>query len=214
MVGETNRAPFDLAEAEGELVGGFHTEYSSLKFALFFLAEYVNILTVSALATTLFLGGYRALPGLGFTESWLGGWFTFVWFLAKLLAFLFFFIWLRGTLPRLRYDQFMKFGWKVLIPISLVWTIIVATLRALSLRGAPTAVVVGFTGGVVLILLIVASLFESAKRRGLGELDSIPTQAPHFAVPQLPTSISTHRVPAAPSHAEPSNGRSMGATDE
>ncbi len=76
MVGETNRAPFDLAEAEGELVGGFHTEYSSLKFALFFLAEYVNIVAVSALATTLFFGGYHALPGLGFTESWLGGWFV------------------------------------------------------------------------------------------------------------------------------------------
>jgi len=214
MVGETNRAPFDLAEAEGELVGGFHTEYSSLKFALFFLAEYVNILTVSALATTLFLGGYRALPGLGFTERWLGGWFTFIWFLAKLLVFFFSFIWLRGTLPRLRYDQFMKFGWKVLIPISLVWTVVVATLRALSLRGAPTAVVVGFTGGVVLILLVVASLFESAKRRGLEELGSIPTQAPHFAVPKLPMSISTHRVPPAPSHAEPFNARSMGATDE
>ena len=207
MVGETNRAPFDLAEAEGELVGGFHTEYSSLKFALFFLAEYVNILTVSALATTLFLGGYRALPGLGFTERWLGGWFTFVWFLAKLLAFLFFFIWLRGTLPRLRYDQFMKFGWKVLIPISLVWTIIVSTLRALSLRGAPTAVVVGFAGGVVLILLLVASLFESAKRKEQEALESVVTQTSHFAVPQLPMSISTHRVPSAPS-------RSMEATDE
>ena len=207
MVGETNRAPFDLAEAEGELVGGFHTEYSSLKFALFFLAEYVNILTVSALATTLFLGGYRALPGLGFTERWLGGWFTFVWFLAKLLAFLFFFIWLRGTLPRLRYDQFMKFGWKVLIPISLVWTLIVSTLRALSLRGAPTAVIVGFTGGVVLILLVVGALFEAAKRKEQDAQSSVITEPSHFAVPQLPMSISTHRVPSAPS-------RSMEATDE
>ena len=85
MVGETNRAPFDLAEAEGELVGGFHTEYSSLKFALFFLAEYINILGVSSLATTLFLGGYHAFPGLGFTESWLGGWMTLIWFLLKVL---------------------------------------------------------------------------------------------------------------------------------
>jgi len=199
MVGETNRAPFDLAEAEGELVGGFHTEYSSLKFALFFLAEYVNVLTVSALATTLFLGGYRALPGLGFTELWLGGWFTFVWFLAKLLAFFFLFIWLRGTLPRLRYDQFMKFGWKVLIPVSLVWTVIVATLRALSLNGASTSVVVGFTAGVALILLLVASMFESAKRKKQEDAASIVAETPHFAVPQLPMSISTHRVPPAPS---------------
>jgi len=99
MVGETNRAPFDLAEAEGELVGGFHTEYSSLKFALFFLAEYVNIVAVSALATTLFLGGYKAPPGLGFTEAWLGGWFTAVWFFAKVITFFFVFVWLRGTLP-------------------------------------------------------------------------------------------------------------------
>jgi len=86
MVGETNRAPFDLAEAEGELVGGFHTEYSSLKFALFFLAEYVNIVAVSALATTLFLGGYHAPPGLGFTEAWLGGWFTAWWLVHSYLV--------------------------------------------------------------------------------------------------------------------------------
>ena len=109
MVGETNRAPFDLAEAEGELVGGFHTEYSSLKFALFFLAEYVNMVAVSSLATTMFLGGYHALPGLGFTEQWLGGWFTMFWYLAKVSLFLYIYIWLRGTLPRMRYDQFMKF---------------------------------------------------------------------------------------------------------
>ena len=113
MIGETNRAPFDLAEAEGELVGGFHTEYSSLKFALFFLGEYINIATVSALATTLFLGGYRALPGLGFTEQWLGGWFQMFWFLAKVCFFFNIFVWVRATLPRIRYDQFMKFGWKI-----------------------------------------------------------------------------------------------------
>jgi NADH-quinone oxidoreductase subunit H len=203
MVGETNRAPFDLAEAEGELVGGFHTEYSSLKFALFFLGEYVNVLTVSALATTLFLGGYRALPGLGFTELWLGGWFTFIWFLVKLIAFFFFFIWLRGTLPRLRYDQFMKFGWKILIPVSLVWTVVVATLRVMSLRGEPTAVIVGFTAGVVLVLLLVASLFESAKRKKEEAFDSEVIDLPHFAVPKLPMSISTFSVPTAPGHEDP-----------
>ena len=121
MVGETNRAPFDLPEAEGELVGGFHTEYSSLKFALFFLAEYINMVTVSALATTLFLGGWRApAPISTIWEGANSGWWPLVWFVAKLFAFIFVFIWLRGTLPRLRYDQFMKFGWKVLIPVSLV----------------------------------------------------------------------------------------------
>jgi NADH-quinone oxidoreductase subunit H len=186
MVGETNRAPFDLAEAEGELVGGFHTEYSSLKFALFFLAEYVNIVAVSALATTLFLGGYRALPGLGFTESWLGGWFTVIWFLAKVIFFFFIFVWLRGTLPRLRYDQFMKFGWKVLIPFSLLWILIVATLRVLSQEGAPRAVLIGFSFGIVLLVLAGSTLFESAKKRraledALGEVD-----APSFPVPAIP----------------------------
>ncbi len=186
MVGETNRAPFDLAEAEGELVGGFHTEYSSLKFALFFLAEYVNIVAVSALATTLFLGGYHALPGLGFTESWLGGWFTVIWFLVKVIFFFFIFVWLRGTLPRLRYDQFMKFGWKVLIPFSLVWIMVVATLRVLSQQGAPRAVVIGFTTGVVLLVLAGSSLVESAKKRRIREdaLGEVP--APSFPVPAIP----------------------------
>ncbi len=194
MFGETNRAPFDLAEAEGELVGGFHTEYSSLKFALFFLAEYVNIVVVSALATTLFLGGYHALPGLGFTESWLGGWFTVIWFLAKVIFFFFIFVWLRGTLPRLRYDQFMKFGWKVLIPFSLLWILIVATLRVLSQEGAPRAVLIGFSFGIVLLVLAGSTLFESAKKRraledALGEVD-----APSFPVPAIPGKILNNRT--------------------
>lgn len=136
MVGETNRAPFDLPEAEGELVGGFHTEYSSLKFALFFLAEYINMATVSALATTLFLGGWHAPFWIdhlyaGFNE----GYWPVLWFFGKVLAFIFVFIWLRGSLPRLRYDQFMAFGWKRLIPVALLWIVAVATIRAISLEG-------------------------------------------------------------------------------
>ena len=186
MVGETNRAPFDLAEAEGELVGGFHTEYSSLKFALFFLAEYVNIIAVSALAATLFLGGYHAPPGLGFTEQWLGGWFTFFWFIAKVNLFFFIFMWLRGTLPRLRYDQFMKFGWKVLIPSSLAWILIVATLRVLQQEGANRAVIIAFSAGIVLLLMAVSSLVDRNKAKSQEPLADIDSEAPDFPVPSLP----------------------------
>jgi NADH-quinone oxidoreductase subunit H len=188
MVGETNRAPFDLAEAEGELVGGFHTEYSSLKFALFFLSEYVNIIAVSALATTLFLGGYRALPGLGFTEQWLGGWFTLVWFFVKVLAFFFVFVWLRGTLPRLRYDQFMKFGWKVLIPFSLVWIMIVSTLRVLSQRESSNFLVVAFIFSVALIYIAVTTLIDRAKVKTAIESKITNYSEPDFPVPEIPNS--------------------------
>ena len=137
MIGETNRAPFDLPEAEGELVGGFHTEYSSLKFALFFLAEYINMATVSALATTLFLGGWHAPWGFNllFDGALDEGYWGVLWFFAKVIGFIWFFIWLRGTLPRLRYDQFMSFGWKWLIPISLGWIVLVATLRVAQAEG-------------------------------------------------------------------------------
>lgn len=185
MVGETNRAPFDLAEAEGELVGGFHTEYSSLKFALFFLAEYVNIVAVSALATTLFLGGYHALPGLTFTESWLGGWFALVWFMAKVIGFFFIFVWLRGTLPRLRYDQFMKFGWKVLIPASLFWIMVVATMRVLSLRGASRVSVLIFASVVVMIVLAANIAFDASRKR-VKPVSEVEVPEPNFPVPQLP----------------------------
>ncbi|CAN2220790.1 NuoH NADH,ubiquinone oxidoreductase subunit 1 (chain H) [Candidatus Nanopelagicaceae bacterium] len=196
MVGETNRAPFDLAEAEGELVGGFHTEYSSLKFALFFLAEYVNIIAVSALATTLFLGGYHAPPGLGFTEQWLGGWFTFVWFLAKVNFFFFIFMWLRGTLPRMRYDQFMKLGWKVLIPVSLIWILIVATLRVLQQEGVSRTVVIAFAVGVVLLVMAISSMVDRGKQKSRAPLPE--GEAPDFPVPSLPNasslSVSAKRI--------------------
>jgi NADH-quinone oxidoreductase subunit H len=165
MVGETNRAPFDLAEAEGELVGGFHTEYSSL-------------------ATTLFLGGYHAPPGLGFTEGWLGGWFTIVWFFLKVNIFFFIFMWLRASLPRLRYDQFMKFGWKVLIPASLIWILTVATLRVIQQQGASRTVIMAFALGLVLIALAISSLYERSKAKSQEEHPE--DSAPDFPVPSLP----------------------------
>jgi NADH-quinone oxidoreductase subunit H len=116
---ELNRAPFDLPEAETELVAGFHTEYSSMKFALFFMAEYANMIAAGAIATTLFLGGWHGplLPPV-------------VWFLLKVFAFIFLFVWLRATLPRFRYDQLMRFGWKVLLPAALANVMLTAALLA------------------------------------------------------------------------------------
>lgn len=157
MVGETNRAPFDLPEAEGELVGGFHTEYSSLKFALFFLAEYINMVTVSALATTLFLGGWRAPWPVSIWESANTGWWPVLWWLIKVQVFIFGFIWLRGTLPRLRYDQFMRFGWKVLIPASLVWIVIVATARVVRNEYSVSTQQLLLLGAGILIVIVVGS---------------------------------------------------------
>ncbi|MCX6408352.1 MAG: NADH-quinone oxidoreductase subunit NuoH [Propionibacteriales bacterium] len=166
MVGETNRAPFDLPEAEGELVGGFHTEYSSLKFALFFLAEYINMVTVSAIATTLFLGGWRAPFGIG--TLWPGaneGYWPVLWFLGKTLGFIFLFVWLRGTLPRMRYDQFMAFGWKVLIPISLVWIVAVIVVRKGMTDGTFDQRTLFVAAGVAAAVLLVSLLLPERTRR-------------------------------------------------
>jgi NADH-quinone oxidoreductase subunit H len=188
MVGETNRAPFDLPEAEGELVGGFHTEYSSLKFALFFLAEYVSMATVSAMATTLFLGGWHAPWGL--VHIWPGadeGYWPLLWFFGKVLGFIFLFIWLRGSLPRLRYDQFMRFGWKVLIPVALVWTVLVATLRTINLEGGVDRQYL-LVGAGVMAAIFVVLMFVGER----GEPDDAAEPAAHdafaggYPVPPMP----------------------------
>jgi NADH-quinone oxidoreductase subunit H len=221
MVGETNRAPFDLPEAEGELVGGFHTEYTSLKFAMFFLAEYINMFTVSALATTLFLGGWRAPWPI--TQFWAGaneGWWPLLWWTAKVFAFIFMFIWLRGTLPRLRYDQFMKFGWKVLIPASLAWILVVAFFRALrqessvDLSGLLTGLAI--VVGIVLVLLFVldqqlaarekAQELEEAAAAVKGPFDPMAGGHP---VPPLPGQT----LPAAPVPAATSGSLSADDTE-
>ncbi len=183
MVGETNRAPFDLPEAEGELVGGFHTEYSSLKFAMFMLAEYVNMATVSALASTLFLGGWRAPWPISMIDAANTGWWPLLWFVAKVWAFLFVFMWLRATLPRLRYDQFMAIGWKLLIPVSLVWILTVAALRNAGIDG----VVPNLIAAAVLLAAVVALI----KLRGRRIRRDIPPPPPpiegSFPVPPMPT---------------------------
>src|SRR5690606_28178468 len=190
---ETNRAPFDMPESEGDLVGGFNTEYSSIKFAMFMLAEYINMVTVSAVATTLFLGGWRApWPVSTFWEGANHGWWPMLWFVLKLQLLLFFFVWLRGTLPRVRYDQLMKLGWKVLIPVSLVWLMLVATVRALRNENYDFADIALYIGAAVLALLLlsfVADIFRARKAR-----QAPPAEAPAefdpmaggFPVPPLP----------------------------
>ena len=217
MFGETNRLPFDLAEGEGEIVGGFHTEYSSLKFALFFLAEYVNMVTVSALATTLFLGGWQApwplsQVGDGVLNT---GWWPLLWFVTKLWMFLFLFIWVRGSLPRVRYDQFMRFGWKFLIPASLVWIIAVAVIQGTRTFGGigrtQTFVVIG---AIAVVALAVGWIWDNkaaaAEDEGGWDIGEVDPFAGGHPVPPLPgQSVAVTRGPhqralagASPAHQE------------
>ncbi|MBC9956277.1 NADH-quinone oxidoreductase subunit NuoH [Yimella sp. cx-51] len=228
MVGETNRLPFDLAEGEGELTGGFHTEYSSLKFAMFFLGEYVNMFTVSALATTLFLGGWQAPPGFA-ALGMNGGWWGLMWFTIKLWGFMFMFVWLRGSLPRVRYDQFMKLGWKVLIPTTLLWVVAVAFIRASQLgflgdskisfagREIPRATLL-VTSLIALIVLGAAWAWDARQARKESERPEVPDEVDPFAgghpVPPLPgqrlvepaPSLTAARVTTTTTDTEESRG--------
>jgi NADH-quinone oxidoreductase subunit H len=193
MVGETNRLPFDLPEAEGELVAGYMTEYSSMKFAWYFLAEYINMLNVSAVATTLFLGGWMApWPLSAISDGVLNtGYWPVLWFLAKIWLLMFFFVWVRGSLMRLRYDQFMRFGWKVLIPCGLGWVTLWGIGRVLYIEGwlpsvqqvtVPAAVVMG--AGTVILLLWPSKPAEEKPAKGrVKEIDAL---ADGFPVPPKP----------------------------
>jgi NADH-quinone oxidoreductase subunit H len=156
-IAETNRAPFDLPEAESELVGGYHTEYSGVKFALFFLAEYLNVITVSAVATTAFLGGPDG-PAPDFLP-WL---WPILWFVAKVYLFVFLFIWLRATLPRLRFDRLMSFGWKVLIPVAFGWVAVTAVVLVVDFRISRQTQFIAI--GVVVALLLLSFLLPSSEK--------------------------------------------------
>ncbi|MBP2322373.1 NADH-quinone oxidoreductase subunit H [Kibdelosporangium banguiense] len=185
-VGETNRAPFDLPEAESELVAGFHTEYSSMKFVIFYIAEYINMIVVSAMGVTLFLGGYMApwpisLIGGNYFNT---GWWPMLWFIGKVLVMLFIFIWIRGTLPRYRYDQFMKLGWKFLVPISLVW---IVALSVLNVRDDLTTGQVLILSGVGLLVLI-GFVFLIPDRRDV-HAGRVPMSGGDYPVPPLDLQI-------------------------
>ncbi|WP_373688166.1 NADH-quinone oxidoreductase subunit NuoH [Actinoplanes aureus] len=195
-VGETNRAPFDLPEAESELVGGFHTEYSSFKFALFFLAEYINMITVSAFCTTLFLGGWRApWPITAVWEGANAGYFGLIWFFLKVFALLFGFIWLRATLPRMRYDQFMRFGWKVLIPVNLVWILFLAYFKVAQSGAFSTEVRWISTGVIAFAVLALAWGWPTTKKPKRLSLQEEVAQRPPGSFPVPPMDL---QVPPSP----------------
>jgi NADH-quinone oxidoreductase subunit H len=181
MVGETNRAPFDLPECESELVSGYLTEYSGFRYALYFLAEYINMATVSAVCTTLFLGGYLTPWPLNLIPFLDNPWLGPVWFVLKVQLLISVFVWLRGTLPRLRYDQFMGFGWKILIEVSLIWIVMVALAPQYTLALAVVLVAV--------FLLIFGKTKDAATKPELKVSADFDPYAGGYPVPPMPGQV-------------------------
>jgi NADH-quinone oxidoreductase subunit H len=209
MVGETNRVPFDLPEGEGEIVAGHMTEYSSMKFAMFFLAEYINMTTVSALATTLFLGGWRApWPVSAIWPGFNQNWWPVAWFLIKVFLLLFGYVWLRGTLPRTRYDQLMALGWKILIPVSVIYILLVATLRIGRDHnfGSPVLWVPEFVLVVIIAFILLGAWFRSAERRAIELSPATPPPDDENGLPAV------HGYPVPPMHRPHYHG--LGLEDE
>jgi NADH-quinone oxidoreductase subunit H len=180
VTAELNRPPFDLVEAEQELVGGYNTEYSGIRFALFFLSEFMSVVTMSAVMVTLFLGGPQPLTIAGVDVfAFLGGFGGTVWFVLKLFLFLYMFVWFRATLPRLRYDQLMDLGWKVLIPISFGWFLLLAALREFSPDGdaldSTRVVLISLAVAGVAVALFTAALRVSARNRQRSDQNGVTT---------------------------------------
>lgn len=207
MIGEVNRLPFDLPEAEGELVAGHMVEYSSMKFAWFFLAEYINMFNVSAVCTTLFLGGWSAGPLTMIWEGADSGWWPVLWFVTKVWACMFFMIWTRGTLVRFRYDQFMRFGWKFLIPVALAWFVLVAIVQGLRAFTDMDAQQLLLGLSVICVVTMVVLFFwpESKSDKEEPESDKFDAFAGGYPVPPLPGQelpVSTRHAVAAKSAKE------------
>ncbi|MEJ3748317.1 NADH-quinone oxidoreductase subunit NuoH [Actinomycetes bacterium KLBMP 9797] len=195
-VGETNRAPFDLPEAESELVAGYMTEYSSLKFLLFMMSEYVAMVGMSAMVTTLFLGGWRApAPITTFWEGANSGWVPLLWFTIKIVVMLFVFVWLRATLPRMRYDTFMHLGWKVLLPINLVWILVLAGFNVLRDSDVSNTVRNSIIAGAILFALLVALLWPAKKEPPARSLEQLAKSRPPGSFPLPPMDL---QVPPSP----------------
>lgn len=181
MVGEVNRLPFDLPEAEGELVAGHMTEYSSMKFGWYYLAEYINMLNVSAVAATMFFGGWHAPWPFSHIAPINDGWWGMLWIIVKIWFFMWLMIWTRGTLLRFRYDQFMNLGWKVLIPIALVWIVIVAVLQGTRMWvGESLPLIVSLLVGLVILIGLIIYLV-STKPSSASDEEDIETDEPFDA---------------------------------
>ena len=210
MVAETNRAPFDLVECEQELVSGFLSDYSGFRYAVYFLAEYINMATVSAVATTLFFGGYRApwpIPWIiqisPSALSWLdSGYMGLFWFTFKLLLFIGVFVWLRGTLPRFRYDQFMDLGWKGLIPISVAWIVLVSFVRVAQ-RQNWLSQSVALTAVGVVVLALIAFLVWDWRRGGDEEELSETSRTPSYVTGEFDPYSGGYPVPPMPGQVLP-----------
>jgi NADH-quinone oxidoreductase subunit H len=195
--GETNRAPFDLPEAESELVAGYMTEYSSIKFLLYMLSEYVAMVSMSSIMTTLFLGGWRAPWPISLWDGANQGWFPLIWFMAKIVALLFVFVWVRATLPRLRYDQFMRLGWKVLLPVNLAWILLLALVRVVQAADREPWQKAAMIAGPVAVALLVALFWPNRRQERTQTLEEQVAVRPSGSFPVPPLDLIVPPSPRA-----------------